>query len=224
VAAGTTVFEDQAAERPLRVAEGILALRVADVLPAKEAAEAHRALLGVLDVVVPPFVVWVGAGWLEACPVADLDAKVTDVSRAQAGGVGIGVQQCEGAQRLPGMAFGAQRAGLAVIGNELKPPPGANGGYQAIGPARFPLILGADFVGIIEATGAGRFSPGERVFGELPITPIGSGTYAERVAVTEDAPLLPKSGTSATSSTVSSLSLSSTSASTPAMASSRSST
>jgi hypothetical protein len=92
------------------------------------------------------------------------------------------------------MAFGAQRAGLAVIGNELKPPPGANGGYQAIGPARFPLILGADFVGIIEATGAGRFSPGERVFGELPITPIGSGTYAERVAVTEDAPLLPKVG------------------------------
>jgi NADPH2:quinone reductase len=51
----------------------------------------------------------------------------------------------------------------------------------------------------VEAAGinpmAGRFLPGDQVFGQLLITPLGSaGTYAERVAVTQDAPLarLPK--------------------------------
>jgi TRAP-type C4-dicarboxylate transport system permease large subunit len=39
-------------------------------------------LLGVFDVVVPPFVVWIGAGRLEACPVADLDEQVTDLNGA----------------------------------------------------------------------------------------------------------------------------------------------
>ncbi len=38
--------------------------------------------------------------------------------------------------------------------------------------------------------GAERFQPGEEVFGQLLIAPLGSaGTYAEYVAVTEDAPL-----------------------------------
>jgi NADPH:quinone reductase-like Zn-dependent oxidoreductase len=68
----------------------------------------------------------------------------------------------------------------------------ADGALQAIGPARFPLVLGVDLAGIVEAVGEGadRFAPGEELFGQLLIAPWGSaGTYAERVAVTEDAPL-----------------------------------
>ena len=72
-----------------------------------------------------------------------------------------------------------------------------DGGWKEMMPASFPLILGADLAGVVEAVGegAGRFLPGDQVFGQLLITPLGSaGTYAERVAVTQDAPLarLPK--------------------------------
>jgi NADPH:quinone reductase-like Zn-dependent oxidoreductase len=68
----------------------------------------------------------------------------------------------------------------------------ANGGYKEMMPASFPLILGADLAGVVEAVGesAGRFPPGEQVFGQLMIAPLGStGTYAEQVAAAEDAPL-----------------------------------
>jgi NADPH2:quinone reductase len=59
-------------------------------------------------------------------------------------------------------------------------------------PVIFPMVLGVDGAGVIQATGEGteRFSPGNRVFGQLFIPPIGaSGTYAEYVAVTAEAPL-----------------------------------
>ena len=59
-------------------------------------------------------------------------------------------------------------------------------------PAVFPMVLGVDGAGVVEAMGEGttRFSPGDEVFGQLFIPPIGaSGTYAEYVAVTEEAPL-----------------------------------
>jgi NADPH:quinone reductase-like Zn-dependent oxidoreductase len=59
-------------------------------------------------------------------------------------------------------------------------------------PVIFPMVLGVDGAGIIEAVGEGvtRFSPGDRVFGQLFIPPVGSsGTYADFVAVTSDAPL-----------------------------------
>jgi NADPH:quinone reductase len=59
-------------------------------------------------------------------------------------------------------------------------------------PVSFPMVLGLDGAGVVEAVGEGttRFSPGERVFGQLLIPPIGaSGTYAEYVAVTAEAPL-----------------------------------
>jgi NADPH:quinone reductase len=59
-------------------------------------------------------------------------------------------------------------------------------------PAVFPMVLGVDGAGVVEATGAGttRFFPGDGVFGQLFIPPIGaSGTYAEYVAATEEAPL-----------------------------------
>src|SRR5262245_7430806 len=59
-------------------------------------------------------------------------------------------------------------------------------------PATFPMVLGADGAGVVETVGEGatRFSRGDELFGQLLIAPIGSaGTYAEYVAVTEDAPL-----------------------------------
>ena len=59
-------------------------------------------------------------------------------------------------------------------------------------PGAFPLVLGADFAGVVESVGEGtaKFAPGDEVFGQLLIPPLGStGTYAEYVAVTEDAPL-----------------------------------
>ena len=59
-------------------------------------------------------------------------------------------------------------------------------------PAIFPMVLGVDGAGIVETVGDGttRFCPGDQVFGQLFIPPIGaSGTYAEYVAVTADAPL-----------------------------------
>jgi hypothetical protein len=49
---------------------------------ASEITERHarRVMSGVLDVVAPPFVVWIGAGRLEARPVADFDQEITDVN------------------------------------------------------------------------------------------------------------------------------------------------
>jgi NADPH2:quinone reductase len=59
-------------------------------------------------------------------------------------------------------------------------------------PAIFPMVLGVDGAGSVEATGEGttRFAPGDKVFGQLFIPPIGAtGTYAEYVAVSAEAPL-----------------------------------
>jgi NADPH:quinone reductase len=74
----------------------------------------------------------------------------------------------------------------------------ADGAAKARMPATFPLVLGADVAGVVEAVGTGetKFSRGDEVFGQLLIPPLGSaGTYAEYVAVTENAPLarVPKS-------------------------------
>ena len=68
----------------------------------------------------------------------------------------------------------------------------ADGGLKGRMPATFPLVLGADVAGIVEAVGKDetRFSRGDEVFGQLFIAPLGSaGTYAEYVAVSESAPL-----------------------------------
>jgi NADPH:quinone reductase len=59
-------------------------------------------------------------------------------------------------------------------------------------PAIFPMVLGTDGEGVVEGLGEGatRFAHGDELFGQLLISPIGSaGTYAEYVAVSEDAPL-----------------------------------
>ncbi len=67
----------------------------------------------------------------------------------------------------------------------------ASGDWRPM-PATFPMVLGADGAGVVEGVGEGvtRFSAGQSAFGQLLIAPLGSaGTYAEYVAVTEDAPL-----------------------------------
>jgi NADPH2:quinone reductase len=67
----------------------------------------------------------------------------------------------------------------------------ASGAWKPM-PATFPMVLGADGAGIVEKLGEGtsRHSIGEDLFGQLLIAPLGSaGTYAEYVAVSEDAPL-----------------------------------
>src|SRR5260370_40155717 len=67
----------------------------------------------------------------------------------------------------------------------------ASGAWKPM-PATFPMVLGADGAGIVEKLGEGtsRYSGGEHVFGRLLVAPLGSaGTYAEYVAVSEDAPL-----------------------------------
>ena len=68
----------------------------------------------------------------------------------------------------------------------------ADGGWKDRMPATFPMVLGADLAGAVEEAGPGaiRFGPGDAVFGQLLIAPLGSaGTYAEYVAVSEDVPL-----------------------------------
>jgi NADPH:quinone reductase len=80
-----------------------------------------------------------------------------------------------------------QAAGLNPMDMEI-----ANGGWKDRMPATFPMVLGADLAGIVEEDGPGavRFAPGDLVFGQLLIAPLGSaGTYAEYVAVSADAPL-----------------------------------
>jgi NADPH:quinone reductase len=68
----------------------------------------------------------------------------------------------------------------------------AAGAWKEQMPGTFPFVLGADLAGVVEAIGEGadRFQAGDEVFGQLLVAPLGSaGTYAEYVAVTEDAPL-----------------------------------
>jgi NADPH:quinone reductase-like Zn-dependent oxidoreductase len=62
----------------------------------------------------------------------------------------------------------------------------ADGAWESIMPAIFPMVLGVDVAGTVEDVGQGpnRFSVGDAVMGQLLIPPLGSsGTYAEFVAV-----------------------------------------
>ena len=68
----------------------------------------------------------------------------------------------------------------------------AQGGLRNTMPATFPMVLGADIAGVVEDVGprATEFAPGDEVFGQLMIAPLGvAGTYAEEVAVPDHAPL-----------------------------------
>ena len=91
-------------------------------------------------------------------------------------------------QAGPGQVLIATRAaGMNPMDTQI-----ANGGWQNVMPATFPMVLGADLAGTVreDGPGAARFAPGDEVFGQLLIPPLGSaGTYAQYVAVVEDAPL-----------------------------------
>lgn len=56
-------------------------------------------------------------------------------------------------------------------------------------PHVFPLILGVDGAGVVEAVGAGvtRFKEGDQVYGQMLHNPVGEGSYAEYVTVPESA-------------------------------------
>jgi NADPH:quinone reductase len=91
-------------------------------------------------------------------------------------------------QAGPGQVLIAtQAAGMNPMDMQI-----ANGAWQDKMPAKFPMVLGADLAGIVREDGPGtaRFAPGDEVFGQLLIPPLGSaGTYAEYVACAENAPL-----------------------------------
>lgn len=62
-----------------------------------------------------------------------------------------------------------------------------HGEVKLIVPYKFPLVMGNEFVGIIEKTGSAvnRFSVGDRVYGRMPLSRIGA--FAEYAAVDQSA-------------------------------------
>lgn len=56
-------------------------------------------------------------------------------------------------------------------------------------PHKFPLVLGVDGAGTVEAVGEGvtRFKTGDKIYGQFIHSPVGEGSYAEYVAVPEKA-------------------------------------
>jgi NADPH2:quinone reductase len=91
----------------------------------------------------------------------------------------------------PAAGPGQIRIKLAAAGMNPMDASLASGEWKPA-PATFPMVLGVDGAGTVDSLGEGvtRFSLGERIFGQLLLAPIGStGTYAEYVAVTAEAPL-----------------------------------
>jgi NADPH2:quinone reductase len=103
-------------------------------------------------------------------------------------GAGPAITELPRPEPGPGQVLIAvQAAGMNPMDMEI-----ANGGWKDRMPATFPMVLGADLAGIVEEDGPGvsGLGPGDLVFGQLLIAPLGSaGTYAEYVAVSADAPL-----------------------------------
>jgi len=62
------------------------------------------------------------------------------------------------------------------------------GFYDGARPHIFPLILGVDAAGAVEAIGSDvrRFRVGDRVFGQFLHSPVGTGTYTELTTVPEE--------------------------------------
>jgi NADPH:quinone reductase-like Zn-dependent oxidoreductase len=58
----------------------------------------------------------------------------------------------------------------------------------------FPLVLGFDGAGTIEAVGSAvqQFKVGDQVFGQFWQLPLGRGTYAQHITISENAPLARK--------------------------------
>jgi NADPH:quinone reductase len=97
---------------------------------------------------------------------------------------------------LPTPDAGAGRVLIKVLAAGMNPMDRqiADGGWQSLMPATFPMVLGADLAGTVEKVGDGsnRFSAGDSVTGQLLAPPLGStGTYAEYVAASVDSTLVP---------------------------------
>jgi NADPH:quinone reductase len=91
----------------------------------------------------------------------------------------------------PAAGPGQIRIKLAAAGMNPMDASLASGEWRPAA-ATFPMVLGVDGAGTVDSLGEGvtRFSLGERIFGQLLLAPIGStGTYAEYVAVSAEAPL-----------------------------------
>lgn len=67
----------------------------------------------------------------------------------------------------------------------------ADGALKGVVEARFPLILGQDGAGVVEAVGEGvdRFRPGEQVYGSFSGIPQGLGSYADFTLAPQDGPV-----------------------------------
>ncbi len=92
----------------------------------------------------------------------------------------------------------------------------ADGIFEGRRPHVFPLVLGVDAAGVVEAAGpeVTRFHVGDRIFGQFLHDPVGTGTYAELTPVpegigvtrvpdpmkSEEAAVLPTSGMTALTS------------------------
>lgn len=63
----------------------------------------------------------------------------------------------------------------------------ADGLFEGRRPHVFPLVLGVDAAGVVEAAGPSvtRFRAGDRIFGQFLHDPVGTGTYAELTPVPE---------------------------------------
>lgn len=70
----------------------------------------------------------------------------------------------------------------------------ADGAMRGMVPFTFPLILGTDGAGVVEATGAEvtAFKPGDEVFGRFADYPRGLGAFAEYGVAAEDGPIARK--------------------------------
>jgi len=90
----------------------------------------------------------------------------------------------KGEIRVQVLAASVNGFDLAVVGGALR----------ELMPYVFPIVLGKDFAGTVDAVGPGvtEFVPGESVFGVLMNPELGDGTFAELVAVpTENVAAIP---------------------------------
>jgi NADPH:quinone reductase-like Zn-dependent oxidoreductase len=67
----------------------------------------------------------------------------------------------------------------------------AEGALEGVVEHRFPVVMGSDGAGVVEAVGADvtRFKPGDRVFGQFMKVALGVGSYAEHTVAPEDGKL-----------------------------------
>ena len=100
-----------------------------------------------------------------------------------------GYHQAVAIQEIPVPAVGdrdvlvrIRAAGVNPLDNMI-----IRGDVKLIVPYRFPLVMGNEFVGVIEKTGPGvsRFAVGDRVYGRMPLKRIGA--FAEYAAIDQDA-------------------------------------